>query len=267
MKVKHNTPDITLEQYILGELPKSQMKELEREIKADTGLRKRIDRIADSNKDILTAYPPSFVKNRIETRVPRRFVKKSMRFNRTILLPVFGAAAALAVILFAFPINVHHPVSSNGNLSRNETIFDTIRFKGDDSKLYIFRKTETEPELLTNGSVVHEGDIIQIVYQTQKQYGVIFSIDGKGNITLHYPNSPSDSSKTENGKKVYLQKSYQLDSAPVFERFFFVYADIGLSPDYILIKAKSFAKDPERAENEPLKIAGTKVVSVLLRKE
>ena len=47
-------------------------------------------------------------------------------------------------------------------------------------------------------------------------------IDGNGNISLHYPKVITDSPILYQGKYIPLEEAFELDSAPNFERFFFV---------------------------------------------
>ena len=79
---------------------------------------------------------------------------------------------------------------------------------------------------------VQEGDTIQISYLSGKgNYGSIFSVDGSGVITFHYPLHKESVKKLKNQKEVFLDHSYQLDDAPEYEVFFFV-----TSTDYFKVE-------------------------------
>ena len=69
-----------------------------------------------------------------------------------------------------------------------------------------------------------ENDVIQITYVPgDKNYGVIFSFDGNGNITRHFPDDSWTAEKLERtGEEVPLSFSYELDDAPEYECFIFV---------------------------------------------
>ncbi|HEY1406773.1 MAG TPA: hypothetical protein VF857_09205 [Spirochaetota bacterium] len=269
--MKKVIPDIILEQYILGELPKGADPEIINIIETDPTVIRRINEIRESNAEILAQYPAPYIAGQITASLKsHKPINKKKRFYFA-PLPVLGAIATAVVVIFYFPMNVYQPNQSHllTQPSTDEAMRngDKIRSKGLESSLGIFRKTESEPEQLSDGSIAHEGDVLQIVYQSQRQYGVILSIDGRGNVTLHYPNTGWDSSKIEKGKKVYLEKSYQLDNAPAFERFFFITSDVGISTDFILTRARSLAKDISRAEKDFLSIPGTKETAMLLKKE
>jgi len=76
---------------------------------------------------------------------------------------------------------------------------------------------------LKNGARAKAGDLLQLAYiPAGKTYGVIFSIDGSGIVTLHHPESKGNSSILKQEKKNLLPSSYELDNAPDFERFFFI---------------------------------------------
>jgi hypothetical protein len=264
-------PDIILEQYILGELPSDRLRAIDAELSSNQMLRARIERIRRSNEEIVDQYAPSSFVESISMKVRNAGCPTGGFGLFRKHIPALGVAAAAVVIIFLFPFSVHHQVvTQTSRTSENQIAVgqsDTIRLKGDESKLFIFRKTNNDPELLTNNAVTHEGDVIQLAFQTVRQYGVILSIDGRGNVTLHYPASSWDSPRIEKGKKTYLERSYQLDNAPQFERFFFITSDVSVNVDYILSRARSFAKDPAKNVSEPLSISGTKESSVILRKE
>jgi hypothetical protein len=96
------------------------------------------------------------------------------------------------------------------------------RVKGASFGLQIYRQTPDGSELLTENETVTQGDRLQVGYVSRDfNYGMIASIDGNGNTTLHYPAEAWYSSKIETGEQIYLPYSYILDDAPSFERFYF----------------------------------------------
>ncbi len=119
-------------------------------------------------------------------------------------------------------------------------------------------------ELLTDGSTAVPGDLIQIKYLAAgAAYGVIFSIDGRGTVTLHYPQDERGDTALQPGPAVPLQRSYELDDAPGFERFLLVTSQAPIPVAEVLSIARMLGPDPVR----PLALPdGLTQRSVLLRK-
>jgi hypothetical protein len=82
--------------------------------------------------------------------------------------------------------------------------------------------------------------VIQLKYSAKgAKYGVIFSIDGRGTVTLHYPGGAETPSTLDAGGTHALDFSYELDDAPDFERFFFVTAHHPIDFKAVIEKAKT----------------------------
>ena len=92
------------------------------------------------------------------------------------------------------------------------------------SEIRLYKKTDDGVQLLANGDSVKNGDVIQITYAPGKNnYGVIFSVDGNGNITRHFPEKSWKSERLSHEKpEIPLNFSYELDNAPNFECFVMV---------------------------------------------
>ena len=77
---------------------------------------------------------------------------------------------------------------------------------------------------MNNGDFAHSGDVIQIAYNAgSSEYGVIFSVDGNGNITRHFPeNSWEAAQLLHRADDTPLDFSYELDNAPDFVCFIMV---------------------------------------------
>jgi hypothetical protein len=93
------------------------------------------------------------------------------------------------------------------------------------TQIIIYRKTKDEVHLIRSGDAARKGDLLQIAYVSAGQpFGVIFSLDGSGAVTLHYPAEDLSSTKLQPNEQILLKTSYELDDAPAYERFFFVTA-------------------------------------------
>lgn len=238
-----------LERYILNELPDSRIKEIDRQLKEDPSLKKEIERLENSNKDILNQYPPSSVVPQILSQYNYK-IEKNKRERVTKTRPVFfrrlayaspAFALALILIFLVFPFQK-----------------DKTRTKGNDltePNLIVYRKNDSGEEELKNGVKAKAGDLLQIAYAAaKKKYGVILSIDGNGTVTLHYPERKDQSTVLKKGMKVLLGSSYELDNAPEFERFFFITSMSEIDVADILQKAIRLAHDSKRAKTNNIEL-------------
>jgi anti-sigma-K factor RskA len=251
--------DYTLERYVLGELPGKRARKIKKWLKTDAQLREKIEEIEKSNREILTQYPPDFVVPKIMSRHninTRDEIKEITRpkpvFFRRILYAAPAFAAALVIILILFPLR-----KRDVNLPAEHTGQDEILVKGmeemDMSKtqLLVHRKRNDRIELLKNGARGKAGDLLQLAYIAAKQsHGVILSIDGNGNVTLHFPDKENNPTSLEQDKKILLPNAIELDNAPGFERFFFITSSVEINIGEILNKAGILANNPGRAKKE-----------------
>ena len=91
-------------------------------------------------------------------------------------------------------------------------------------QIRLYKQDGGKAVLLQNGETAKENDFVQIAYTPGSyNYGVIFSVDGNGNITRHFPDASWQAEKLEKtGEEVPLSFSYELDDAPEYECFVFV---------------------------------------------
>jgi hypothetical protein len=81
-------------------------------------------------------------------------------------------------------------------------------------------------ELLAAGARVRKGDTLQLGYVAAgRRFGVIASIDARGTVTLHLPETPGPAAALERDGERALAHAFELDDSPGFERFVFVAAD------------------------------------------
>ena len=145
---------------------------------------------------------------------------------------------------------------------------NTERMKGLNTNLYIYLKRGEDVVRLKNGQSVKANDLIQVAYSAAKQlYGMIVSIDGRGNVTVHHPADGLLSARLNVGREVRLTKSFQLDDAPRYERFFFIVSENVFIKERILNKVKEMVKNPIHAQKGKLQLGNTfKQISILLVK-
>jgi hypothetical protein len=97
--------------------------------------------------------------------------------------------------------------------------------------LRIFIKRQhARPMLLRPDDFVSAGDTIQAAYRTSGKHMLILSVDGNGQVTLHYPESKPCATRVEPAQRfIPLHSAFELDNAPSFEHFFLVVSDEPLS--------------------------------------
>lgn len=71
---------------------------------------------------------------------------------------------------------------------------------------------------------------------------MIFSVDGRGRLSLHFPKSETASGQLEQNKKIPLPEAIELDNAPSFERFFFLTADQPIDIGQVLKLVAAFTE-------------------------
>ncbi|MBN1128784.1 MAG: hypothetical protein JXA71_07345 [Chitinispirillaceae bacterium] len=240
---------LLLERYVLKELPPDRMQQVRDAVERDPALQKQVQEITESNEAILKQYPPAEMAREIESKRRAQQVRTGAaeRKERFSLFWVKGAfaAALLAVMAISIPLLLHNQQLKNSAPG-------DVRIKGLQPHLTVFRKVDLPPgvEEMKNYSLVRTGDVLQIGYVSAgEKYGVIVSLDGSGSVTLHYPAAVSGSSRLTGDGKELLEKAYELDSAPRFERFFFVTSNDSIAVPRVLDAVKKLGRQPA-AESE-----------------
>ncbi len=266
---KNQISDIMLERYNLNELDNEKMNEIRELCEKNPDLASRVMEIKKSDEDILKTYSEdkiaAEVTHRFETRTGILMKKKRspVKYFR-IFAPL--AVAAVAVVFVLLPV-----------IKRDVTIIDQIeitREKGKDSSIYLYRKSRNgEVELVAGGSRAKAGDLLQIGYSSLRNpYGVILSIDGRGKVTLHYPASEKASAKLATGKSQLLGNSFELDDAPLFERFFFITSPDEINVESVVFSAEMLAVERTKAMTDDLSFnalnnKSLNQVSILIKKD
>jgi hypothetical protein len=239
--------DITLERYLLGELPDREMAETKRVLEEDEESRARFRALKRSNREILDQYPPDFMGRQIQSRLDRQDEQSSKKgfFTPWPMAAFMGAAAATLLLLAFLPpeLITSRPVE---NVS-------TEQIKGHGPNLKLYRKTPDGSEALKDGARAHPGDVIRIGYQAAGHpYGVIVSVDGRGAATLHLPDGGNRSARLQNQGQVLLDFALELDNAPGWERYYFVTSDAPFEVAPVVRAAEQI--DIERPVDRPEKL-------------
>jgi hypothetical protein len=217
MHVDHDGPvaDITLERYRLNELPADVTARLERRLRDDDRLRRRLDALSVSDQQIQSSEGLELVAVRVRQRLATRDTNAERpawwAVSRWAVPAAVAAGIALVLVLPHW---------------RSMPIEDDERIKGLQASLVLFRQVGAGSETLADGAVAHRGDVIRVGYRARgRAYGVIMSIDGRGHVTVHLPSAGDRAVPLARDTTVLLDQAYELDDAPRWERFYFVTAN------------------------------------------
>ena len=206
--------ELQLEQLVLGELSSPEEARVREIIAIDSEVKSRFETILRTNESLLEEYPPAAVQLEVEKRLrevqpPLPIENERSSFAGLLFSLRWGAlaACALALIVFVVPLQEEPP---------------GFRVKGMQAHLVAHRIAGENAQLLPPDSRVSEGDRIQLsIVGGEDLFAVVFSLDGEGTVTLHYPREEDHSEKLVE-RSMSLPTSYELDDAPRFERFFLV---------------------------------------------
>ncbi|PWJ70062.1 MULTISPECIES: hypothetical protein [unclassified Fibrobacter] len=265
MNSRKNGPvtDFKMEQYLIGALPENEMKELREREASDEIFAARVRELREQNAKILKENPFENLArdlDKMDAVAPdMNDVRATIaRFN---MLKI-AAAVVIALGIFSavfvvdkddvFYSSETKDISANMDVAM-ATVDDQTRIKGMDARMEVWKKSEGGIVQLDDMSTASEGDEIQLRYSVpEKCYGMIFSMDGNGTLTVHMGNDNA-AIALEPGKMISLPYAYKLDDAPHFEKFF------------LLTSQKEFAVYVGQLD-EILKQDGIKTVTVTLRK-
>ena len=246
---------LQLEQFRIGELDDQTAKAIEAEL-ADEGhdgrLARRLAELDADDVDVRARHPVEVIAPAIRARLVATPAPSPNGWRpRFGWLPI-AAAAAAAVVLVVRP-GVEAPPEPSGIATAIES---GVRAKGN-TRLVINRKTVDGPEALDSFDAASAGDVLQLGYvAARRRHGVIVSLDGRGAVTLHFPDGPDADTSLPTTGHFTLPHAYELDDAPEFERFVLVQGDAPLSAAAVLEAARHLAGDSNRAASDPLPIDG-----------
>ena len=249
--------DLRVEQLMLGELTPEAQAALRARLAAEPGGLARLAALAEDTDATLARHPAAAVAAEVERRLQRR------RPPRLVLGLVPLAAAAAAVFLVTCtPLALQAALPESGA--------PTERAKGAlHSALAIHRQVASSAELLTEGAAAHPGDVVQLTVAPRGAgHGVIVSVDGRGAVTLHFPERPGGSTALPGGlPSVAVAHAYELDDAPAYERFFLVTAQHPINVAAVVDAARTLAAQGDTARTAALPLSADHAqATILLRK-
>ncbi len=223
-------PDWMLERFEAGDLDPAEARRLEAALATQPELQARLEALRADSRAILAAHPPEQVARVVARRLAAQAPPPRPAW-RLALVPALAVAAAL-VVAWAFA----------GGAGGAPGGPDELRLKGDGPSLALFRLGDAGPERLGDGAPVHPHDVVQVAFELAGlRWLVVVSVDGGGNATLHYP-LPADPPAGPQLKV--LPRSFELDDAPGYERFFLVASDRPLAAGEVLAAARALAQQP-----------------------
>ena len=251
-------PDWKLEKYLTGDLPAEEMREIREMEATDEIFAGRVKMLREDNAAILKKLPFEKLSEKIATMPGRSNagVGNTVRENFRLVKLASAAALVLAVVTVA--------LFSQRSLSEQNTQLmevamadvsgdDGLRIKGLSARMEVWKKTGDSAVQMENLGEAREGDEIQLRYAVaEKCFGLLFSMDGNGTITMHMGRE-NRAVELEPGKMTTLPFAYKLDNAPKFEKFFF-------------LTSKSEFELNAGDIDASLKQEGVKTVSLTLRK-
>lgn len=237
------TSELQLERLALGELPPAEAAALRARLSdAD---HTRLAAIAASNAEILAAHPPAAVRREVERR------RAAQRRAPRVLWLATPLAAAAATALVLWPVDP--PIDDPPPEPAIEAVAPrpdpgTTRIKGQEPHILVYRQDGEQAVPLSEPAEARAHDRLQLGYVAAGAlHGVLLSLDGAGVVTLHFPASETSSTALQQGGAVPLDRSYELDAAPAFERFILVTADAPIDPASIITATRLLTRQPQPA--------------------
>jgi len=261
-----------LERYHIGEVTAEEKRFVETAAAKDEILAAELDGLFRTDLDFRQRFPKDvfFSSDKdFSPRQGRRSLQKSFPRKQLKKIPralALGFSAAVVILIITIPLLVlrnpaqtefgdrikgksaSEPLTStfNGGLAENVSIELSVYIRGNNTG---------EGIRLADHSGVREGNTVQLVYRVSgdnlnEKHGVIFSVDGRSHVTLHYPYNTRQDTQLVSGRSVPLDEAYTLDDAPNYEIFFFVTGNAPIDVKNILTSADRLAAQIGEQINE-----------------
>lgn len=254
MSPASRTPDWLLERIALGELPPAELAAAKARLEREPDGLERLARLEADTEATLERHAPARVVAEVERRRRLQAVRDDVATERRSgpmrrVWPALSLGVPLAASLAVlFVVSHREPREEPSALS---LLPESTRIKGD-PRLTLQRQGAAGPERLKDASPARRGDVLQLAYHAGgHRYGAVLSLDGRGAVTLHLPESATGSTELQGGP-VSLPHAYELDDAPAFERFVLVTSDAPVDVESVLESARTLARDPSQARHAPL---------------
>ena len=249
-------PDWKLERYLTGDLPESEMREIRELEKKDEIFAQRVKLMREDNAAILRKMPFERLSEKLDA-MPERSNSAGNTVPVNFRLVKFAAAAAFVLAVVSVALFSQREIASQGvggQLASDGSVESAMavamadedngtRIKGMDARMEVWKKTGDSAVQMQNLDAASEGDEIQLRYSVpEKCYGLLFSMDGNGTITMHMGDN-NRAIALEPGKMTTLPFAYKLDNAPKFEKFFLLTSKADFAVDVDNIDAVLKNKD------------------------
>ena len=248
--------DFKLERYLLGELPEVEMAALRKREAEDELFAARVKMMREEGERFLAENPFSGLENKLE-KENRELISPNRSFSgwwlriAAVLVVAFGI---FSVVVLNRQTDIVNDASATSGMDVAMADVDNgTRIKGMTAGLEVWKKMGDSAVQMVNLGEAREGDEIQLRYRVpQKCFGMLFSMDGNGTVTMHIGEG-NRAVELEPGKMTTLPFAYKLDNAPKFEKFF------------LLTSGEMFEFDGNDID-KTLKKDGVESVSFTLRK-
>ena len=255
-----------LERYKLGELSLEDHRAVNEAMTTDKELRSRLKSLEESDGELRLRYPAAFFNlgsaglGRVRLQFPQaHFARAKAAVGMAGIAAVIVAGILIPVFNFIFSksnVIVQNELETNDGIAIASALptappdLQIDRPKGllpTGPELSLYLKGDWET-VLSNQAVLEEGNTVQLAYTVpagSEHYGVIFSIDGRSVVTMHYPYQKGQSPLLVSGRQTFLNEAYTLDDAPDYEVFVMVVSDDPLDVDTILYEAQGITGKAE----------------------
>jgi hypothetical protein len=260
---------LLLERYNLGEVTGAERARVESALAGDEALAERLRLIRQSDGAIRDQFRGQL---RSRLRGDQTGPGKPRQRRRALVWTLCAFSAAALFLVVALPLYRGAGSGAAGAARELAGGGDRIKGSADAAELRAYLKAGGGQTPLVDQASLREGDTIQLAYTVNSQpgsrYGVIFSIDRRSTVTVHYPYRLDTDTRLLTGRRIFLEEAYTLDDAPDYEVFFFVIAAAPLDISTILDAARQLARNPETAlEQAPRLFQNYELKTLILRKE
>lgn len=232
----------TLERYRLGELSPADQDTVRDALAGDERLQARLNSLEESDREFRLRYPVTMLPEIAREKSAGIRPTPQWRKPRVLFMGIGFAALIAAGIIVPVRNSMTGPaalgIAPSAGIDRAKGYIPAEA----ELALYLMGDRET---LLADQAELHAGNTVQLAYtapQGAAYYGVIFSIDGRSQLTMHYPYRAGQSSLLVSGKRTFLSEAYILDDAPDYEIFVMVISTEPLDAPTVLHQARELTE-------------------------